>query len=508
MKEGKKLKISYEDLADPKVDEIIARTKRFKENILSGAFEKKPQKTRPGNRRWLQFALVACISAFVFWGAFKVIDYTFFAPKDKYIEIGNSRYLVSKEAQKYLEFLDESDYEKTKSVLIIQEPHYNLGQQFNLYKGLDVFFKDNPSLIAKTIFLSEGLPTNQSLSVQPLIEVEPRPNEKTIKEVLSSFLITGYIAYEWKYQNDIPILGIENKQLYDRCARLWIEVQDKPDDFSTARNWENLVFARNQSMAQALFNSIGVYENPILFVGGLHLRDRDNENLGLYDYFKEKKIGYTFLSALSDRSESVVDLEENIITYTELFKSQQASDYNTYIQWLIYENRIHSGVTVAPSPQAAADLLKTSEENKDSDKESESDKGSGGKDKGNSGKGKGNSGKDKGSGGKNNGGSGKDNGSGGKDNGDGGSNKNNGNQVSGNGNKNPPKTTDGKDFNPNEWEKGSQVSKQVNKGKHKGSTSTETEYTNKETGQKQWRHTITNKNGKVVHDHFRPFPKH
>ncbi|GEM_PF-3987154 len=490
MNEENKIKVSYDDLKDPKVDEIIARETRSKADIEANARASKAEKRRFFNRRWLQFAVVVLMGAFIFWGIVKVFD-KIVSPKDRNIEIGNLQYVLSKEAQKYLEILATSDYEKTRSVIIIQEPHYNLGQQYNLYKGLEVFFKDNPALISKTIFLSEGLPAKQALSVAPLVEVEPHPSYETIKDVLSSFLITGYIAYEWKYQKNIPIVGIEDKRVYDLSANLWVKTRDNPEDLNTPTFWEFSVVARNKSMAQTLIDKVKNYENPILFVGGLHLDKQSSEdfqkvkneifgeslsvddavylnayeNFGIYDYLKAEKIGYTFVDALSDPSESADKVEENVLIYTELFKAQQAGDYESYIEWLISETTLTNGVTVASSTHAAAKFAKASNEAKKGTGNTSSNPPKTGLSCGGGTKGTGN----------------------------------NGNKT--------PKTTDGKDFNPEQWKAGPPNSEPA-KGKHKGGTSTETEYTNKETGEKQWRHTIKDKNGNVVHDHFRPFPKH
>ncbi|MFH0863804.1 MAG: hypothetical protein V1858_01795 [Candidatus Gottesmanbacteria bacterium] len=98
-----------------------------------------------------------------------------------------------------MDFSSKEGYESSSSVLIVQEPHDSLIGQFNLYKGLEIFFKDNPSLVSKTIFLAEGYPANQLISMLPLIEQELHPSDTLIREVLGTFLITSYMAYEWKH---------------------------------------------------------------------------------------------------------------------------------------------------------------------------------------------------------------------------------------------------------------------------------------------------------------------
>lgn len=120
--------------------------------------------------------------------------HSFKFPGDRDIEIGNSNYVLSKEAQQYLTIVERSSYEKSKSVIIIEEPHYELEAQYNLYKGLEIVFNDNPALVNKTIFLSECFPSGKHISVKPLINVNASPSEELIRAVLSSFLITGYIG--------------------------------------------------------------------------------------------------------------------------------------------------------------------------------------------------------------------------------------------------------------------------------------------------------------------------
>lgn len=147
------------------------------------------------------------------------------------------------------------------------------------------------------------------------------PSEGLIKEVLGSFLIPGYIAYEWKYQKNIPMVGIEDNAIYQLCTRLWVKMQaGQEDDRETAAIWHFTVVARNKNIANTLIEKTRTFENPILFVGGLHLRKQDSddfqqfknggfgsalspeetaylgkgENSGIYDYLGQEKIGYTF----------------------------------------------------------------------------------------------------------------------------------------------------------------------------------------------------------------------
>lgn len=325
---------------------------------------------------------------------------------DTKVAIGTSFYTLSEEAQKYLKQDVISDYESLKSILIIQEPHQSVEGQFSLYKGLEVFFRDNPTLVDQTIFLAEGHPASQQISVQSLIDADSNPNEDTIRETLSTFLITGYMAYEWKYQQGIPIVGTENDYFYDLSRVLIVKISEGKT-FYTIENedgratdipydipWGFSVVARNKSIAQALIEHSRKYENPTLFVGGLHLEKQDSsefdfskfvgtwpwqvspfgqwaryhvlddvENLGLYDYLKKEKIGFTLLNPFGVEQDSGDDT-----TYTTLFKMQrqaeeQGKDYKEYLQWFLKRDS-NEGVTVRPSPEAAAEFVRKLKEKK------------------------------------------------------------------------------------------------------------------------------------------------
>lgn len=321
-------------------------------------------------------------------------------PLNTQVEIGNSLYKFSEEAQRYLKRDLSSDYESLRSILIIQEPHQSVDGQFNLYKGLEELFRDNPTLVDQTIFLAEGHPANQQISVQSLIDAASNPNEDTIRETLSTFLITGYMAYEWKYQQGIPIVGTENDYFYD-LSRVLVVKMSEGKTFYTIENedgtttdipydvpWRFSVVARNKSIAQTLSEQVGKYENPILFVGGLHLAKQDSsefdflkhvaswpwqvspfgqwarfhvldscENFGIYDYLKKEKIGFTLLNPVGVEEDTGDDA-----TYTTLFRMQrqaeeQGKDYKEYLQWFLKRDS-NGGVTVRPSPEAAAEFVR------------------------------------------------------------------------------------------------------------------------------------------------------
>ncbi len=308
-------------------------------------------------------------------------------PEDMPIQIGSSTYTLSKEAQKYLRVYETSDYEAARSVLIIEEPHYSLEGQLALYQGLEVFFRDNPNLAGKTVFLSEGAVAGQQVSVEPLVKVAPHPADEMVRRVLDTFLIPGYIAYEWKHGSNIPITGIEDETLYNLSADLWIRGQEKPKDIELGRLWDFTVVGRNERISMTLLDQCQKYENPVLFVGGLHLDKMDVSdfekykssvtqaktglgakypssqiaNKGIYDYLKQAKIGYTFLVAVPQKHESAAAVNKSTENYVRLMQAQQKGQYDVYIQWYLSgEKKSGYAVTVKPSPASAAQFLAAS----------------------------------------------------------------------------------------------------------------------------------------------------
>lgn len=329
---------------------------------------------------------------------------------DEYIEIGGSQYLVSKELQLQWLISGKSGYESTKSILAISEPHSNAEAQFSLFKGLEIFFRDNSELVGKTIFLAEGFPANEPISIRPLIEVDPNPDDDLIRKTLGSFLITGYMAYEWKHQQGIPIVGTENQELYEISKDLATICTENPNIpiagvltkteteirqfwIPALAVWKFIINARNKSIATTLINRANAFENPILFVGGGHLGERmddsdfeqikeiavpgiggtlgeyagrvnfaELENHSIHYYLQQEKIGYTFIVPFG------LNKKREEMRYQRLFKAQLGRstrpqtgvNYEGYLNWLFEQRRVKSGktTTVTPSPEAAAEYVR------------------------------------------------------------------------------------------------------------------------------------------------------
>lgn len=310
--------------------------------------------------------------------------------RDWDIRIGTKKYRLSAEAQEHLTIWEQGDYETRLSVLIIEEPHFAAESQWNLYRGLEQLLRDHPQLSSQTIFLAEGVETGKSVSIESLKQAAKNPDPSLVRTVLRSFLIPAYVAYAWAYhQPPIPIVGTEDKQLYETSAALW------PAENTLL--WQLSVVARNKSLAQTLIERTEQYENPILFTGGLHLapiaptthevakelitskiltseqlqRLRASDNLGIADYLRQAKIGYTFIRATAYEPSEIV--EKHRARYHELFQAQRDGRYQEYIQKILPQLRHEPGVTVNPAPEAAAQLIHALTNNASSQQSDKSD---------------------------------------------------------------------------------------------------------------------------------------
>jgi hypothetical protein len=203
------------------------------------------------------------------------------------IEIGRERYNFTQETQQLLIPGFRSPYPKDTSVLIINEPHDSSEGHYNLYKGLTSFFKANPGLARETIFLSEGTEAEKPISMQELIAEEPNPSDQIIRQILQTLTITGYMAYEWKTHQGIPIIGTEDQGLYELSRRFASLCRENPNalfqsikykdgtsrDIPLVYGWGFAVSARNKRIAQTLIDKVKKYKNPVLFVGAGHMKD-------------------------------------------------------------------------------------------------------------------------------------------------------------------------------------------------------------------------------------------
>jgi len=308
----------------------------------------------------------------------------------------NLQVVLSPKAQQHLIVTAVSTYPASRSVLIVGEPHWNLQQHWSLLQGLEILFADNPSLLAdkRTVFLSEGLPNGEQLSVAPLVRADAKPSDRQIRYVLGSFLIPGYVAYEWKHQRGIPILGVEDPVLYGVCARAWLESNSHTADLGRyASLLSYAVGARNHSVAETLASQLPRYDCPILFIGSGHLGDgwtelglfsatslsstggtsaancgrfadlvqsgelerlKEAGSRGLLELIRDRKIGYYCLEARADPLPNASAQQRSAERYAALLKAQLGGNADAYIR--NYAAGCTS-VSVRPSAELATSVV-------------------------------------------------------------------------------------------------------------------------------------------------------
>ena len=326
----------------------------------------------------------------------------FHFPRKRLLEVAGLDYVLSEKAQKYLSVTSVSDYPARRKVLIIQEPHNELDRQFNLFKGLECLFEDNPRMLMenRTTFLAEGLPQGEELPMAPLVQADPRPGDRLIRDVLSTFLIPGYVAYEWKHQTGIPIVGSEDQRLHRISAQIWTDLQ-KNRVGTKANLWPYTVAARNQTITASLLQALKKYENAILFVGGRHLQGlADSEMLrpsdwqvlgellsdgearylhgadavGIVELLKSRGVGFYFISANGNPFPNGKENQSQFSDYVALFQKQLSFDS---VPPFRRQGRRADSVTVTPSTKEAAKATEAKKSNP-----STGQNGSGGEDSG------------------------------------------------------------------------------------------------------------------------------
>lgn len=335
------------------------------------------------------------------------------------IKIDSSLYRLSSEVSYFLPVRSRSNYSSEQSVVLIQDPHESNEGQFKLFKGLECFFQEHPSLILDTVFLSEGYDANKLLSLTPLIQEEPHPSDALIYETLRSHFITGYMAYEWKHQHGIPIVGSDDNVLYHMHRRFSGLLGANPNmifqkiplkdgttfDIPLEFVADFSLILRNKVMAQTVLEQTKMRKNPMLFVGYGHMHTdkrfdamfdliqnrlnyasrfgpmmgmmqfpgifdvpyfmflgKDLQNLGVADYFESARTGYTFLDPIYHISSNAE--EQNV--YSTLFSFEE--DYRwldhphreqelvSYFELLRSKNT--NDITVVPSPERAAEYVR------------------------------------------------------------------------------------------------------------------------------------------------------
>jgi len=296
------------------------------------------------------------------------------------LQLGDRSLRLSHETQFYLRLVASSEDAHGLNIVIVEEPHYDLAAQWRVYQGLTSLLAEYPEIAAHAVFLAEGLEAGTALSVADVVAMAPDPLPETVRVVLRSFLLPAYVAYEWRHEAGVPILGTEDPALYTASAQLWAEK-------NYGESWLLTVTARNRGMAEAAQSAVAQGKVVFLFMGGRHLQGlhqhtyraaqerlgnmqdphlaaalRSAKNWGVLDYLRDAGIGYYVLVATSGRHEVAPQQAEE--TYRALFKAQASGNYREYIDafvtgWAAEREGGSRGarVTTRPAPHAAAQLL-------------------------------------------------------------------------------------------------------------------------------------------------------
>ncbi|HNQ89492.1 MAG TPA: polymorphic toxin type 37 domain-containing protein [Verrucomicrobiota bacterium] len=308
--------------------------------------------------------------------------FLFHRPRGRVLDLGPLQLQLSAKTQAHLILAGRSEEACSRRVLIIEEAHADAEGQYALFEGLGSLFAENRVLQGggQAVFLAEGWPAFQPLAVRPLVSAESRPDESMIRRVLSTYLIPGYVAFEWKHQRGIPTVGTEDPVLYRISAQVWTRLQQSLNPVDLAA-WPVTVASRNSAITQTLLAQMRLRPCPILFVGGKHLeslpaegyltasqwhelgktmtegdlgRLRSARTLGIGSLLGERDLGYYLLVASSGlRLGESANARESQQQYERLFRAQLSRSLGEYLAACSAGN----GVTVAPSPEAAARVV-------------------------------------------------------------------------------------------------------------------------------------------------------
>ena len=309
----------------------------------------------------------------------------------------------STDVQEYLSVIQVRRTGADRFVVLVCEPHGSGEAQSMMYLGLRYLFSENPQLVTNAIFLCEGAPAGAPISIEPLRRVEPAPEVDLLKRVLDSFLLPGYLGFQWASKVEIPTFGAEDDELYQ------IAVRFAANGCSPSSQNLSLV-SRNPSMAETACQWANAGKIPFLFLGlghidkipeglfdvsraGLSFRSQRFQvgprgqrllwaatNCGVANLLGQQHVDYLVIQAYGQDKPASND---DILRYHRLFQAQLSGDYGYYIKRCLLEQ---GHITVQPSPTAAAQLAaavkaaKSAE--KDKDKKDGKDKGNDqGKDK-------------------------------------------------------------------------------------------------------------------------------
>ena len=281
------------------------------------------------------------------------------------LECGDVSLNISSATQESLGPNHGSQYSSKKNLIVVQDPHADVSGHMQVIKGLRSLFEDNPSLARlRVAFLIEGWPALEPISLAPLRSVELYPSEHLMHRIVSSYLISGAIAFVWSSGASVDILGTEDLELYELCRAGVIDHRTKPVGLSAVNH---SYVARNEAMALSAEEALKKYDAVFMFIGGGHLmngatktdsliaaavddRFRARNSLSIKELFRERLIGYYYFQPEYDE-----EIREREL-YVELFQAQASGVFSDF--WKAYSNNYEPGlITVQPNVSRAAKLV-------------------------------------------------------------------------------------------------------------------------------------------------------
>lgn len=310
------------------------------------------------------------------------------------VKLGAEDCVLTGNCQRFLMVTERLQGDSGQTILIVQDPHWDADAQWALCQGLRVLFYDNPRLAGKSAFLLEGKSAWTALDASPLTAWAPSPLPETVKMVLGTFLINGPIAFEWIGGTSIPMFGTEQKEFYEKSADLWLS---KKEDA-----WTATVALRNRQIAASVIEARRKYDNPMLFVGGMHLLaveaetfrsvsgelaglagGADRRNRGVAEWLRDANVGYVYLEPAP--SFECSEDPKLLARYRALMAAEREGTTAQYVARLAGElsgkapaatpEPRPGGTTVAPDPVAAAAFLSAVAAQQSDDGEGDEDKG-------------------------------------------------------------------------------------------------------------------------------------
>jgi hypothetical protein len=298
---------------------------------------------------------------------------------------------LSTDTQEYLSVIQARRTGADRFVVLVCEPHGNSEAQRMMYWGLRYLFSENPQLVTNAVFLCEGAPAGVPITIEPLRRIDPAPDDDLLKSVLDSFLLPGYLGFQWASKVEIPTFGAEDDALYQIAVRF----------AANGGSWSagNLsLVSRNPSMAETAYQRANAGKIPFLFLGlghidkipqdllersrvGLSFRwqrfqvgPREQRllwaatNAGVADLLVQQHVDYLVIQAYGQGKPASSGDNQR---YHRLFQAQLTGSYEDYIKHCLREQ---GNITIHPAPEAAAQLATAIKAAKSAEKDNKDEK--------------------------------------------------------------------------------------------------------------------------------------